>query len=101
MLAPCSARSSSAAPERHRARPAAAHADAEWAKAVLTAAGLAAIPFIVKPIETPSTTPGDVRVQGANGKIEVLDAAAALAVIAGCGVPPTLFTVAATIKSAI
>ena len=83
---------------------AAAHVDAEWAKAVPTAAGLAAIPFIVKPIDGTIDTAMEMSVTKAlNGKIEgASDAGVALAVIAGCmAVPPTLFTVAATIKSAI
>ena len=83
---------------------AAAHVDAEWAKAVPTAAGLAAIPFIVKPIDGTIDTAMEMSVSKVlNGKIEgASDAGVALAVIAGCmAVPPTLFTVAATIKSAI
>lgn len=80
---------------------AAAHVDAEWAKAVPTAAGLAAIPFIVKPIDGTIDTAMEMSVSKAlNGKIEgPADAGIALGVIGAClAVPPTLFTVAAAIK---
>ena len=80
---------------------AAAHVDAEWAKAVPTAAGLAAIPFIVKPIDGTIDTAMEMSVTKAlNGKLEGPgDAGVALATIAGClAVPPTLFAVAGAIK---
>ena len=69
--------------------------------ALPTAAGLAAIPFIVKPIDGTIDTAMEMSVTKAlNGKIEgASDAGVALATIAGClAVPPTLFTVAAAIK---
>jgi fission process protein 1 len=71
------------------------------AKALPTAAGLAAIPFIVKPIDGTIDTAMEMSVSKAlNGKIEgASDAGVAVATIAAClAVPPTLFTVAAAIK---
>ena len=66
-----------------------------------TIAGLAAIPFIVKPIDGTIDTAMEMSVSKAlNGKIEGPgDAGVALATIGAClAVPPTLFTVAAAIK---
>ena len=84
---------------------AAAHLDAslgaDVARAIPTAAGLAAIPFIVKPIDGTIDTAMEMSVSKAlNGKIEgVQDAGVALATIAAClAVPPTLFSVASAIK---
>ena len=74
---------------------AAAHLDtalgADVAKAIPTAAGLAAIPFIVKPIDGTIDTAMEMSVTKAlNGKIEgVQDAGVAVATIAAClAVPP-------------
>ena len=77
------------------------HIDGDIAKAIPTVAGLAAIPFIVKPIDGTIDTAMEMSVSKAlNGKIEgPADAGIALGVIGAClAVPPTLFTVAAAIK---
>ena len=84
---------------------AAAHLDAsigaDVAKAIPTVAGIAAIPFIVKPIDGTVDTAMEMSVTKAlNGRIEgVQDAGVALATIGAClAVPPTLFSVASAIK---
>jgi len=84
---------------------AAAHLDASVgesvAKAIPTVAGIAAIPFIVKPIDETVDTAMEMSVTKAlNGRIEgVQDAGVALATIGAClAVPPTLFSVASAIK---
>jgi|TARA_B110000305_G_scaffold239185_1_gene306371 fission process protein 1 len=84
---------------------AAAHLDAsigaDVAKAIPTVAGIAAIPFIVKPIDETVDTAMEMSVTKAlNGRIEgVQDAGVALATIGAClAVPPTLFSVASAIK---
>lgn len=84
---------------------AAAHLDAsvgaDVAKAIPTVAGIAAIPFIVKPIDGTVDTAMEMSVTKAlNGRIEgVQDAGVALATIGAClAVPPTLFSVAAAIE---
>jgi len=77
------------------------HIDGDIAKALPTVVGLAAIPFIVKPIDGTIDTAMEMSVSKAlNGKIEgPADAGIALGVIGAClVVPPTLFTVAAAIK---
>jgi fission process protein 1 len=77
------------------------HIDGDIAKAIPTVAGLAAIPFIVKPIDGTIDTAMEMSVSKAlNGKIEgPADAGIALGVIGAClAVPPTLFSVAAAIK---
>lgn len=77
------------------------HIDGDIAKALPTVVGLAAIPFIVKPIDGTIDTAMEMSVSKAlNGKIEgPADAGIALGVIGAClVVPPTLFSVAAAIK---
>lgn len=77
------------------------HIDGDVAKALPTVVGLAAIPFIVKPIDGTIDTAMEMSVSKAlNGKIEgPADAGIALGVIGAClVVPPTLFSVAAAIK---
>lgn len=77
------------------------HIDGDIAKALPTVVGLAAIPFIVKPIDGTVDTAMEMSVTKAlNGRIEgVQDAGVALATIGAClAVPPTLFSVAAAIK---
>ena len=77
------------------------HIDGDLAKALPTVVGLAAIPFIVKPIDGTIDTAMEMSVSKAlNGKLEgPADAGIALGVIGAClVVPPTLFSVAAAIK---
>ena len=80
-----------------------AHVDAEWAKAIPTAAGLAAIPFIVKPIDGTIDLAMEKSVTPAlNGKLSGGEIPLAIGILGGCMVvPPTLFTVAAAIKDQI
>ena len=75
------------------------HIDGDIAKAIPTVAGLAAIPFIVKPIDGTIDTAMEMSVSKAlNGKIEgPADAGIALGVIARASPCPHLFTVAAAI----
>ena len=89
--------------QRHRAGLAVAHVDAEWAKAIPTAAGLAAIPFIVKPIDGTIDLAMEKSVTPAlNGKLSGGEIPLAIGILGGCMVvPPTLFTVAAAIKDQI